>query len=576
LGRSEVDAALDRLVSQFASPYDFLRELVQNSMDAGSDRVEVSIERHLESDAAADGMDAVFELVVMDTGVGMDETIIDGALTRLFASTKFDDRTMAGGFGVGFVSVFAWEPEVVLVQTGRAGEAWELTFHADRRFEKTRLDMPVEGTTITMLRRADASAYAAVADAVRDSLWRWCRFTEVEVSFEDFSEGDGPELIQDAPTPEDFVLSRAEKVGDGHVRVAFGIPAHAIMMRRGLILEEGDPSAMIKGLASSRTPGSGDQPAPVDGTSRTAEHLALWVDSPELETTLARDSIVENKGREHIEAKVLEQVALLRADLISELENLCADVSPWTRAKQSRYATLHAHLALEWAQVEKRGRTRPILRAFDPQGGAPLGGRLAWTPLELAARLTGGPLVIASRDWEQGPGAQGKTWGSAWPVLEGEFEADLWMGGWARAFGCEMATLDELLGHERADDPAREELPLESAFIASVEATLARLVDGRVSLRLVAASDASKKDPPLCAWSFGSVAMTCRRGLPAQALENLLLDRRHLLVQACLSTRERSPLAVRANLASALLSCVAAPVEPKRLQEQLWEVREGG
>ena len=53
MGRSEVDAALERLVSQFASPYDFLRELVQNSMDAGSERVEVSMERHLEAEALA-------------------------------------------------------------------------------------------------------------------------------------------------------------------------------------------------------------------------------------------------------------------------------------------------------------------------------------------------------------------------------------------------------------------------------------------------------------------------------------------------------------------------------------------
>ena len=384
MGRSEVDAALERLVSQFASPYDFLRELVQNSMDAGSERVEVSMERHLEAEGgtAGDGKDAVFELVVMDTGVGMDESIIDGALTRLFASTKADDRTMAGGFGVGFVSVFAWEPEVVLVQTGKGGEAWELTFHADHSFEKTRLDLPVEGTTITLLRRADAGAYAAVADAVRDSLWRWCRYTQVEVSFEDLSEGEGPELIQDAPTPEDFVLSRAEKVGDGHVRVAFGIPPHAVMMRRGLILEEGAPGVLIPGLAKE---------------GRSAEHLALWVDSPELETTLARDSIVQSKGREEIEAKVLKQVDLLREDLLAELEALCADLASWTASKQARYSSLHAHLDLEWEQLDKSAHARRILRAHDPEQGAPRGGLLAWSPLELEARLGGGPLVVAGK-----------------------------------------------------------------------------------------------------------------------------------------------------------------------------------
>ena len=43
---SEVDALLERLVAQFAGPYDFLRELVQNALDAGSDRAEVVLETH--------------------------------------------------------------------------------------------------------------------------------------------------------------------------------------------------------------------------------------------------------------------------------------------------------------------------------------------------------------------------------------------------------------------------------------------------------------------------------------------------------------------------------------------------
>ena len=44
MSATEVQALLERLVAQFASPYDFLRELVQNSMDAGSDRVEVILD----------------------------------------------------------------------------------------------------------------------------------------------------------------------------------------------------------------------------------------------------------------------------------------------------------------------------------------------------------------------------------------------------------------------------------------------------------------------------------------------------------------------------------------------------
>ena len=558
MGRNEVDAALERLVSQFASPYDFLRELVQNSMDAGSDRVEVSLERHLEAQPGADGKDAVFELVIMDTGVGMDESIIDGALTRLFASTKTDDRTMAGGFGVGFVSVFAWEPDVLLLQTGRGGESWELTFYSDRRFEKSRLDLPVEGTTITLLRRADASAYGAVVEAVRDSLWRWCRFAEVEVTFEDLNEGDGPELIEDAPTPEDYAVSRSETVGDGHVRVAFGIPPSAVMMRRGLILEEGEPVALVPSL---------------ENEGRSAEHLALWVDSPELETTLARDSIVQSKGRERIEARVIEQIRSLRRELLDELEGLCTRVEPWGAHERARYANLHAHLELEWSVLADAAANRRILRAYELGGGAALGGQLAWSPAELQLRCRGGPLLVVADAVDEGE-ALGAGWGGAWPVLEGESADESWVRAWGERLALRVAQWRECRGSVRAAD--EEALESEQAFLVGVRDALARLTASRVELRISPACDGESKNPPLCAWDFTGAALTSRRGLPRDALSNLVLDRRHLLVQAALRSHARAPLTARITLISAILSCIDNEVAPKALQERMWEERERG
>ena len=68
---SEVDALLGRLVAQFAGPYDFLRELVQNALDAGSDRAEVVLETHTDVGGEAD--EVVYELRVSDAGGGMDE-----------------------------------------------------------------------------------------------------------------------------------------------------------------------------------------------------------------------------------------------------------------------------------------------------------------------------------------------------------------------------------------------------------------------------------------------------------------------------------------------------------------------
>ncbi len=370
----EVAALLDRLVSQFAGPYDFLRELVQNSLDAGSDRAEVVLETHADVGGEAD--EVVFELRVSDAGSGMDEAIVDGGLTRLFASTKADDRTMAGGYGVGFVSVFAWEPEAVLVQTGRGGEAWELVFYPDRRFDKTALQEPVEGTTVTLLRRGRASERPAIAEAVRDSLWRWCRFCKLELSFEDIASGEPPELIQDSPAPADSPLTIEEVQADTTIHVAFAVPPTAVLLRRGLILAEGSPAELL----ATALPGLG----------RTAEHVQVWIDSPQLRTTIARDKVLDDAGQRAVLARAAAAISTLRARLLAAIEALVTDPAPWSSERHVQYVHLHAHLGRELVHVGAGVREQKLLRD--------VAGERACTVSELAALLRGRPVVTAGPD----------------------------------------------------------------------------------------------------------------------------------------------------------------------------------
>jgi len=400
---AEVAGLLERLISQFAGPYDFLRELVQNSLDAGSDRAEVVLETHADVGIEAD--EVVFELRVSDAGSGMDEAIIDGGLTRLFASTKADDRTMAGGYGVGFVSVFAWEPEAVLVQTGRGGEAWELVFYPDRRFEKTPLDEPVEGTTVTLLRRGRAAERPAIAEAVRDSLWRWCRFCKLELSFEDVASGEPPELIQDSPAPADSPLTIEEVQADTTIHVAFAVPPSAVLLRRGLIVAEGAPAELLAPF--------------LPGLGRTAEHLQLWVDSPQLRTTIARDKVVDDAGQRAVLARAAAAVATLRGRLIAAIEAVVADPAPWSPERHAHYAHLHAHLGRELVHAGAAVRERPLLRDLANARGL--------TASELATLLRGRPVVTVTPAEVDSPllAAAGRA---GFPVLAAE-PADLtWLG----------------------------------------------------------------------------------------------------------------------------------------------------
>ena len=386
MSAAEVDALLERLVAQFESPYDFLRELVQNAMDAGSDRVEVSLETHV-----IDADDVIFELTVLDTGAGMDESIIDQELTRLFSSGKSGDRTMAGGFGIGFVSVFAWDPEAVLVHTGRAGESWELVFHGDRSFEKVAIGDPVEGTTITLFRRGRSNEREAIAEAIRDSLWRWCRFCPLELSFEDLDGDEPAELIQDSPEPPDLGLgaglTHSEIRGESTLRVSFAVPPGAVFLRRGLILAEGGPKQLLTGVASD--------------LGASAEHLQIWADSPLLRTSLARDKVLDDEGRVAVEARLVALINQLREQLIARLELLAATgedelddpddprIDPrWTHERHAIYGALHAHLELEYAHLGRKPLTAPILRDLVHAKAVSLDAALA--------RMSGRPLLLAS------------------------------------------------------------------------------------------------------------------------------------------------------------------------------------
>lgn len=428
---TDVQALLTRLIGQFASPYDFLRELVQNSLDAGSDRAEVVLETHTEA-----GEEVVFELRISDAGSGMDEAVIDNGLTRLFASTKADDRTMAGGYGIGFVSVFAWEPEVVVVHTGKGGEAWELVFYPDRKFEKVALQEPCEGTTVTLLRRGQAHERGAIAEAVRDSLWRWCRFCKLEVSFEDVVGGAGPELIEDATSVvTDTPLVISEENGDTSVKVAFAVPAMAVLLRRGLILAEGAPGDLLGGAL----------PELLADRGRTGEHLQVWVDSPLLRTTMARDKVVEDAGQREVLARVAKAVKSLRARLLESIELAVSEPGAWTRARHEQFAYLHAHLSRERAGFGDKGeglKKRALLR--DLAGGRGL------AAAALLTQLRGRPVVIATpEDAEQAGPVLVAAGLAGFPVVAADEADRWWLGellgdvpvlGWSQALCIERAS----------------------------------------------------------------------------------------------------------------------------------------
>lgn len=340
-------AMLERLVQQFASPYDFLRELVQNAIDAGSDSCEVALSMH--RDGAGDRV--VFEIAVTDAGSGMDEAIIDEQFTRMFASQKTRDLTMAGGFGVGFVSVFAWEPEVVLVQTGRRDEGWEVEFDAEAAYVKRRLVDPIEGTCVRLLRRGHASEHAGIALAVRRSLHRWCRFCPIAIDFCDLGDAHGASAPRERiheRRPGGAPLEAVHESADTRIVVSFTSEPRAVLLRHGLVLAQGEPRHVLATLESTH--------------EGSLEHLDVWASSPSLSTDIGRDRVLHDAGRRLIEQRIGDMIGQLRDRALAELGQLVESPAPWDEARQRQYTFLHAHVASERSIPARVLDVRPLFR----------------------------------------------------------------------------------------------------------------------------------------------------------------------------------------------------------------------
>ena len=284
-----VGEALETLVHQFADPWSFLRELIQNAIDAGSQEIDVRIDHEPDDDPAEPGM-LIVEIV--DTGEGMDRQIIDTRLTRLFSSSKEGDYTKIGRFGIGFVSVFAIDPELVCVDTGRNGEFWRVLFKRDRSFERIVLEQPTEGTTVRLYKRGDEADLAEARERARTTLEYWCKHARVEIRL------DGELISRPLQLHGHCVIEHHEE--DTQLLLAYVTQREALRgyYHGGLTLHEEH---------DDRLP-----------------HIAIKIDSRYLEHTLTRDNVIRDDNYEKAMAIVAR---LARTRLLEALLTACEEAA---------------------------------------------------------------------------------------------------------------------------------------------------------------------------------------------------------------------------------------------------------
>ncbi len=357
--RGLADQALENLVHQFARPLDFLRELVQNAIDAGTPRVEVWTRFAPPSGGEDLG---VLEIHVDDFGEGMDEAIIDSQLTRMFSSTKEDDLTKIGKFGIGFTSVFAIEPDAILLRTGRHGESWELLFHPDRSFDKVRVDGALVGTQVTLFKRMAADAVPAFVEESRFVLSYWCVHSDTPVLFGDRSAGEAAPAADRADADPFAAFSEALPGADqASVTRPLDLDADPVvtLQRDGVEVIVGHADHPRYGYYNGGlTLLSTDNPDALGDQARSLSHLAFKVKYDRLEHTLTRDNVLMDQHWRKAVQVLQEAADQLRADLVRRAMAAAAAGEPLDR--------WHDLLARECLATEVHHSaaflTRPLLR----------------------------------------------------------------------------------------------------------------------------------------------------------------------------------------------------------------------
>jgi len=361
------------VIAQFADIHAFYRELVQNSIDAGSPTVEVE----LEYDREAQRMN----VAVKDRGEGMTREIVENQLLVLFRSTKEKDKSKIGKFGIGFASVLAPNPEVVKVQTARDKHRLTLHLYRDLSYELFDAGPATQnGTTVTLelaMKQGDVKEFV---DQSRAALKRWCRHATVQI---DFTEVRGDVRVDERiDTPLELIgttLAQARATrDDGQLTVVVGLGAPYVgFFNHGLTLYEtteplvGHFAVKIQDARLGHTISRDDV--------RRDEHFdhAVAVAREVANSELAQSAAW--KLKEHAEAAELEEVeAIVQAAVAAKLQ-LPAWHLPLTEpvgeaktvdVSSMRKAWASQHVTLLTTELVRHGQPVILYKDLDPLASA--------------------------------------------------------------------------------------------------------------------------------------------------------------------------------------------------------------
>jgi len=150
-------------------PWIFVRELLQNSRDAGANQVAFTVGERTRPDGTT-----VEWMTCHDDGEGMTFDHARRYLFALYASSKEDRKNQAGKFGVGFWSILRFEPASIVIRSRpRAGKPW--TVRLDGTLERAEhLEPPTRAGTEILLERPKGDG--RLEHRIYDAVWQSARY----------------------------------------------------------------------------------------------------------------------------------------------------------------------------------------------------------------------------------------------------------------------------------------------------------------------------------------------------------------------------------------------------------------
>ncbi len=224
------------IIEQFADRFAFFRELVQNSIDANTENIEVTLRY--------DDAQKLLIVAVEDRGDGMPQEVIEDGLLVLFRSTKENDDSKIGKFGIGFVSVLAVEPNVVRVISSHGGTRHTLHLYPDFSYELFDSGRTSKtGTTVELEIPMKADQVEDFVMATWGALYRWCRHATVMITLTAHGPGGKRILSERIDRPlalEKALASVARSTPDGSISAVVGLTEtpYSAFFNHGLLLYE--------------------------------------------------------------------------------------------------------------------------------------------------------------------------------------------------------------------------------------------------------------------------------------------------------------------------------------------------